>query len=165
MTLKGEYGISSKDNKLGMGSHFDGVYRGTKLQLAGSFLFATAGFEGYYSDGISVSSAVNYRFNKSFVVSASTSYNYITPKQDQIYIQVAPFYQNYFLSTTYYQTKKLSHRVSTGFRSNNDRGLLQKFDYEEQVVKYAMNYKLNYFSLRIVAGSNFTSNQFNLISR
>lgn len=159
MTIKGEYGMSSKDNELGMGSHFDGVYRGTKLQLAGSFLYATAGFEGYYSDGLSVSSAVNYRFNKSFVVSASTSYNYITPKQDQIYIRVAPFYQNYFLSTTYYQTKKLSHRLSTGFRSNNDRSLLQKFDYEEQVMKYAMNYKLNYFSLKLDNAYSKTRNR------
>jgi hypothetical protein len=161
----GEYALSFRNSKTGIGAFINGYYKKRKLRLQGDLLYTEADFEGFFNNSLSISTTTSYLLNKKFLLNMGINYNFINPKQDVILTRSFPFYQNYSLGIRYLKNKDIHHRLSYNYRSNKDRSNLQRFDYQENTLTYTNEITIKNFNFRFNNSLSSTTNRLSNTNR
>lgn len=158
LLIKSEYAISTQNNKNGFGTFANLLYKKPKLHVTGDFVYTSADFEGYYNNSLFVFGGVNVQLNSNFSWSSNIYYSYINPKADLVIAQPFPFFQNYSTSLRFSKNKNQNHKVTLGYRNNQDRSDLQKFNYKENSLRYGYEYKQSTFNMQFASALAATEN-------
>lgn len=156
--FKTEYAISSQNNTKGYGTFVNLLYKKQKMQLSGDFVYTSADFEGYYNNSLFAFGGVNLQLNSLFSWSSNVYYSSINPKEDLINFQPSPFFQSYSSSLRFSKNKNQNHKLTILYRNNQDRSILEKFNYKEKTLKYGYEYKKMFFDMQFSAAFSTTEN-------
>lgn len=148
LTLKGEYAVSDSPTTEGEAIQLQGDLYLKKLNLHTSFINASPGFSGYFSNSRFFTTNARYRISPHLSLSANYRKDARNVEQDTLFGR-APYVENIQGGLTWDYHKQGRMSVFSGIREYEDLMEPKQFHYREKFSRIEFNQKLGVFLLNL----------------